>query len=423
MKRLVRIIGIIATLILITNVQTYAQQLKMFNVKDYGAKGDGRTDDYAAIQKAVKALNKNRSGHLYFPTGTYFIKPYHGTNVKYDNIVIENIQGLKISGSNAVIKMNGNFHRNVTRTKGRYKYSDKSIITLVVRNSKNVDIRDLEIDGGASMMTKDNGVVETAGRLLAINNCDGVTLDNLYIHHSHTDGIYIADRTKNLTATNLKLHNNARQGMSIIHLENGVISNSSFQYNGITGKYGGHSPASGLDIEPAAAGNKVNNVVIKNNTFYNNAASQILVTRPGMTSNVTIMNNNIDAGKSTGSYQIILSGNNIVLKDNEINAGNGYVMPMYYKFANSSVIVENNIIKSTGYGISADAKSKNFNVTIRNNTIEYTGINKAPKNFPYLRGSFDYSNNKLIVPSKYKNNNFSVLKGLKINSNNQIKNK
>ena len=38
----------------------------MKNVKDYGAAGDGLTNDTAAIQKAI-----NDGGMVYFPAGVY----------------------------------------------------------------------------------------------------------------------------------------------------------------------------------------------------------------------------------------------------------------------------------------------------------------------------------------------------------------
>ncbi|GIW57698.1 MAG: hypothetical protein KatS3mg083_643 [Candidatus Dojkabacteria bacterium] len=45
----------------------------VFNVKNYGAKGDGITNDVLAIQAAVAAINTNGGGTLYFPKGTYKI--------------------------------------------------------------------------------------------------------------------------------------------------------------------------------------------------------------------------------------------------------------------------------------------------------------------------------------------------------------
>lgn len=43
------------------------------SVKDYGAKGDGTTDDASAIQSALDAL-KDTGGIIFFPHGTYLIK-------------------------------------------------------------------------------------------------------------------------------------------------------------------------------------------------------------------------------------------------------------------------------------------------------------------------------------------------------------
>lgn len=42
-----------------------------FNAKSYGAKGDGTTDDTAAINSAIAALNAAGRGRLYFPAGDY----------------------------------------------------------------------------------------------------------------------------------------------------------------------------------------------------------------------------------------------------------------------------------------------------------------------------------------------------------------
>ena len=51
----------------------------LISVKTYGAKGDGSTDDTAAIQTAVNSLPNNAT--LYFPRGTYLISASQGIEV------------------------------------------------------------------------------------------------------------------------------------------------------------------------------------------------------------------------------------------------------------------------------------------------------------------------------------------------------
>lgn len=55
-----------------TDTVVYPQDANMVNVKQYGAKGDGITDDTAAIRFAVKD-NLNRHRTLFFPAGTYLV--------------------------------------------------------------------------------------------------------------------------------------------------------------------------------------------------------------------------------------------------------------------------------------------------------------------------------------------------------------
>lgn len=48
-------------------------QTTIFNVMDYGAKGDGKSDDAAAIQKAIDKCSYSGGGQVFFPPGHTFV--------------------------------------------------------------------------------------------------------------------------------------------------------------------------------------------------------------------------------------------------------------------------------------------------------------------------------------------------------------
>jgi hypothetical protein len=50
-------------------------QQGVFNVRNYGAKGDAATDDTLAIRAAIAAAEKAGGGTVYFPPGTYVVSP------------------------------------------------------------------------------------------------------------------------------------------------------------------------------------------------------------------------------------------------------------------------------------------------------------------------------------------------------------
>ena len=78
------------------------------NIKSYGAKGDGKTNDYQAILKAVTDIN-NRGGNctLIFPAGNYFIDVHNTANEKYKDFEFDSCRNISIIGLSAIINLKG----------------------------------------------------------------------------------------------------------------------------------------------------------------------------------------------------------------------------------------------------------------------------------------------------------------------------
>ncbi|MHB1922519.1 MAG: glycosyl hydrolase family 28-related protein, partial [Chitinophagaceae bacterium] len=49
----------------------------MFNVRDYGAKGNGKSNDAPSINRAIDAAAASGGGTVYFPAGTYLSGSIH----------------------------------------------------------------------------------------------------------------------------------------------------------------------------------------------------------------------------------------------------------------------------------------------------------------------------------------------------------
>ncbi len=100
------------------------------NLKDFGATGDGQTDDWAATQAAVDHCVQNGFA-LYVPAGRYVLKPSDHANqpIRLDNLTADG-QGLKIHGdgpgSSVFVEAPGQTQAIGRYTKMFYFYSGPS---------------------------------------------------------------------------------------------------------------------------------------------------------------------------------------------------------------------------------------------------------------------------------------------------------
>lgn len=159
------------------------------SVKDYGAVGDGITDDTDAIQAAMDQTDFN---YIQFPTGTYMVTR---------GILVQR-SGMYISGYGAKITKND--------------YTNNHVMMRVMPNDRNINnivIEGLEFDGkkpaGAGTFDPTGGsapAIDVISGSNSIYNVNNVTLRDLYIHDNMGRGIGVdggstpfAPRTKNIT--------------------------------------------------------------------------------------------------------------------------------------------------------------------------------------------------------------------------------
>ncbi len=80
------------------SVNPETHRAPIFNVRDFGATGDGKTLDTAAITKAIRAASTGGGGSVLFPSGTYRT----GTFELLSNVTLDLTAGAVILGSNDV---------------------------------------------------------------------------------------------------------------------------------------------------------------------------------------------------------------------------------------------------------------------------------------------------------------------------------
>jgi hypothetical protein len=207
-----------------TTVQ--AKLREVVSVKDFGAVGDGVTDDATAIQLALNHIKTLGGGTLYFPSGTYYCNSTAATVYAAFTVVeILNIAhlALKGDGDSSIIRLSDNISRHFINI----DYGDY------------VSISDLVFIG------RDPLVFSTSGRALNFRFCSNVKVTNCVFKNwgiyaiSHQQGA-----AKSFIFNNLTFENIAGDCIDIKNLEAPanpteqlVVSNILAKSWGVTGQF------------------------------------------------------------------------------------------------------------------------------------------------------------------------------------------
>jgi hypothetical protein len=118
------------------------RNLGFYNIKDFGAKGDGRTDDTIAVKSAMAFIATRNGGNLTFPEGEYIVS---STIALPSGIVIQGINGLHSGAStNNVVQKNNS---RIT-----LKGTNRALFRIGECTEK-VTIKDIELYGQSTQNT------------------------------------------------------------------------------------------------------------------------------------------------------------------------------------------------------------------------------------------------------------------------------
>lgn len=278
-----------------------------FNIKtDFGAAGNGVTNDTTAFQNAATAIVNAGGGTLDIPAGVYIVgreshtagvTPYYVAEPIFDlNDQRPTVSYLHIRGTTgAVLRLAPGLHYGafdpVTGAAhhepgtaifedGRFKAEIGWMIGVI--GSSNITIENLELDGNSDQLVVGGRYGDTGIQLKATGirllRCTDVEVTDVYTHHHGLDGLTIgwgglttADAPKPHLVTRVRSEYNGRQAFSWTGGNAMTVVDSQFNH---TGKGVIRSaPSAGLDIE--AESSITRNGYFANCEFINNAGAGV----------------------------------------------------------------------------------------------------------------------------------------------------
>ncbi|MFA5003706.1 MAG: glycosyl hydrolase family 28-related protein [Candidatus Saccharimonadales bacterium] len=193
------------------------------NVIDYGATGNGVTDDTAAIQAAISAVNAAGGGIVFLPKGTYMV-----TGISLNGVQHVTIQGAGARVSTIKLMNNVNIATGTINatTQGDY-----------------VVMRDFGVHGN-----RVNNIGGADGIRFPSSATTSVTMENLYVHEADARGINVTG--SDFLITRCYLENNSQAGIGL----NTNADRARIMYNTCTGNTGDGIYIGSRDV--VAMGNK-----------------------------------------------------------------------------------------------------------------------------------------------------------------------
>ena len=253
----------------------YLAYTTMPSVKQFGAYGNGSTDDAAAINAALAA-----SSDIYFPAGTYLVQ---------SPITLMNDANLVGAGVDCAIIVRG---ASIADSEGAIGVDSGSASVQIGPFT----IRDLTVQGA-------NSVFMEYLHLISLNGVIDALIFNVKFKQFQGDGLYVGSgyaggsERHNLNVRVLNcifdgVNNTNRNGITVTDGDQIVIENNYFTHVTYNGEPGA------IDIEPDGYSYSIiKNIIVKNNRFSNIGGS------------VAVISVQIPAAVTAPPTNIIVEGN------------------------------------------------------------------------------------------------------------------
>jgi hypothetical protein len=256
---------------------------RVFRPEDFGARGDGRTNDTEAFVALSQAVNLAGGGTIALRPVTYVVgrqtlavdaaQPW-----AFNPSTVIDLRGLSrplvIEGNGACLRADrglrfGTFDRRsgepVTRPMPNFRQEELGVpydgMVNIAECTASVEIADLELDGSLPRLRiggpfGDTGHQVPATGLMLRDNRGPEIVRNLHTHHHGTDGIMIGGDDRRRTRSRfeqVRSEYNGRQGLSLIGGRGYDFVDCRFSHQGLSAIQS--MPGAGVDLE--AEGGKI----------------------------------------------------------------------------------------------------------------------------------------------------------------------
>lgn len=291
------------------------------NVRDYGAKGDGVSDDYAAIKAAVVAAEAEGGGSVYFPRGTYVMARHD----QYSGIWLSQDKPLRFRGDGVGVSA-------IKMAPGAYA-GDFYLFRV---ESDFVEFANLTLDGNRVNIPAS----DEQTHLIQLKSTRHFLARNVEFKNARGDGIKIVGETTalvdDLVIDGCTFRDNGRSG---------ITAQRAFHNTHFTNNYFVGTSDQSIDFEPTGNGAPYTVVVTGNiieHTTLTQAVTICGISDADRVHDVLFANNIV-----TGGSLMMIDTRNVVVSGNRIAASPG-MRAVNVARGHDGLVIANNILTAQG---------------------------------------------------------------------------